>query len=157
VTRGHPVAEVERAQQRAQQRDLESGQLLCAHLQLLASLLGEQELADEILEREQDGGEEDDGWKPQVGVGERYRQREQASRQLRRQDRDYRAPQMREQAGLIEVDAVDSDRSQIDRERSDEQGEHHQVEGDLVGRQVELINCEMEARPGGERKRRIND
>ena len=44
VAGGHLVAQVERAQHRAQHPDLEAGQLLGAQLQLLGPLLGEQQL-----------------------------------------------------------------------------------------------------------------
>ena len=58
VPRGHPVAKVEGAQERAEQRDLEAGELLGPVLELLGSVLREQELADQVLEGEQDDREQ---------------------------------------------------------------------------------------------------
>ena len=64
VARGHPVAQVERAQQRAQQRDLEAGQLLGPQLELVGALLGEQQRPDQVLEDDHDDGEQGDGRRP---------------------------------------------------------------------------------------------
>ena len=50
VARGHPVAQVERAQERAEQGDLEAGELLGLQLELVRSLLGDQQGADQVLE-----------------------------------------------------------------------------------------------------------
>ena len=58
VPRGHLVAQVERAQHRAQHPDLEAGQLLAAPRQLGGPLLGEQQLAEQVLEGDQDDAEE---------------------------------------------------------------------------------------------------
>ena len=60
VTRGHPVPQVEGVEQRAQQTDLEAGELPRAPLQLLGSLLRDEELAQQVLEGEQDDREQDD-------------------------------------------------------------------------------------------------
>ena len=61
VARGHPVAQVERAQQRAEQRDLEAGELLGAQLELVGALLGDEQGADQVLEDEEHDAEQGDG------------------------------------------------------------------------------------------------
>ena len=50
VARGHPVAQVERAQQRREQRDLEPGELARAQLELVGAVLGDEQGADQVLE-----------------------------------------------------------------------------------------------------------
>ncbi len=94
VPRGHAVAQVERAQERAQQRDLEAGELLRPPLELLGPVLGEEELADEVLKDEQDDREQGDGRKPQLFVGEGDPEGEHRRGQLRRHDRDERVPRV---------------------------------------------------------------
>ena len=66
VARGHPIAQVERAQQRAQHPDLEAGQLLAALLQLVGPLLGEQQRAEQVLEGDQDDAEQGDRGDPDL-------------------------------------------------------------------------------------------
>ena len=66
VPGGHLVAQVERAQHRAQHPDLEAGQLLAAQLQLLGALLGEQQLPEQVLEGDQDDAEEGDRGDPDL-------------------------------------------------------------------------------------------
>ena len=60
VARGHPVAQVERAQQRGEQRDLEAGELAGAQLELVGALLGDEQRADQVLEDEDEDAEQGD-------------------------------------------------------------------------------------------------
>ena len=86
VARGHAVAQVKRAQERAEQRDLEAGELLGPLLELDRPVLGEDELADEVLEDEEDDREERDGGEAELLVGEGDPEAEHRRGQLRRQD-----------------------------------------------------------------------
>ena len=73
VAGGHPVAQIERPQERREQRDLEAGELAGAQLELVAAVLGDQQGTDEVLEDQDDHAEQGDrgGAGLDVGGGER--------------------------------------------------------------------------------------
>ena len=104
VARGHPVAEVERAEQRAEQRDLEPGELLGPQLELVGPLLREQELAHQVLEGQQHDREQRHGRQPELLVGEDHREREDGRGELGGQDREERAADPGDQARALDVD-----------------------------------------------------
>ena len=88
VAGGHLVPQVERAQQRAQHPDLEAGQLLAAHLQLLGPLLGQEQGAEQVLEGDQDDAEEGDAGEADLDVDEGDADGHQRRRELRGKQRD---------------------------------------------------------------------
>ena len=132
VPRGHLVAQVERAQHRAQHPDLEAGQLLAAPLELVAALLGEQQLSKQVLEGDQDDAEEGDRRDPDDVVDEGDRDREHGAGELGRQHRRQHV-QLAAERDPLDVAAVAGDHHEVDRQRELEEGEDQQVEGGVRG------------------------
>ena len=139
VARGHPVPEVERVHDRAQDADLEArkllgarAQLLALRLQFLGALLGEQELAEQVLEREEHEAEERDRRDADLDVEVGDADRQQRGRELGGQNGDHELAHLVHQRAAVEVAAVQRDDQEVHRERDHEGDEHEQVEDPVL-------------------------
>ena len=131
MARGHPVAQVERAQQRGEQRDLEAGELAGAQLELVGAVLGDEQGADEVLEDQDDDAEQGDRRGPDLDVGER--RTPSASIAAASSDGSSGRSARRTLVGklrALDVARVAGDQDEVDREREDEDREDQQVEAD---------------------------
>ena len=127
VPGGHLVAQVERAQQRAQHPHLEAGQLVGAFLQLHRALLGEQQLAEQVLEGDEDDAEEGDRRDPDHVVDEDDRDGKHRAGELGRQHRRQHL-QFRGEGRAFDVGAVAGDHHEVDRQGDLEEREDAEVE-----------------------------
>ena len=84
VAGGHPVAQVERPEQGAQQGDLEAGELLGLQLELVGALLRQKQGADQVLEDDQDDREQGHGRQADLDVQVGDPDRRAAPRRARR-------------------------------------------------------------------------
>ncbi len=85
VAGGRAVAQVERAEQRAEQRDLEAGELLRADLELVGALLGKQHRAKQVLEDEDPDRGEAECRRPEGRICPRRRLPRASPRRVRRE------------------------------------------------------------------------
>ncbi len=128
VARGHPVAEVERAQQGAQQGDLEARELLGPQLELVGPLLGDEQGPDQVLEDDDDDGEQGDGGQAELHVEVGDADGQQGGGELGGKQRGEGSSRLGPKRGPLHVAEVTRDQDEVDCQRDDEEAEHRQVE-----------------------------
>ncbi len=156
VPRGHLIAQVERAQHRAQHPDLEAGQLLAAFLQLVGALLGEQQLAEQVLEGDQDDAEEGDRRDPDDVEDEGDGDREHRAGELGGQHRGQHL-QLAAEGDALHVAAVAGDHHEVDQQRELEEGEDEQVEGRVRRGQADRLHALVEGDAAEQREDRVGE
>ena len=128
VAGGHSIPEVEGAQERAEQRHLEFGELLGPHLELVGALLREQQGADHVLEGEQRDREQGDRGEADLDVKVGRPDREEGRGQLGREQRHERTPDFGRESAPLHVGGVAGDQGEVDQEGDDEHAEDEQIE-----------------------------
>ena len=157
VARGHPVAEVERAQQGAQQGDLEAGELLGPQLELVGALLGDQQGADQVLEDDHDDGEQGDGRKAELDVEVGDADGQQGGGELGGEQGGKRAARLGPKRGPLHVAEVARDQGEVDRQGDDEEAEHEQVEERVRLADPGPLEGRREGEPGEQREPGVGD
>ncbi len=137
VAGGHLVAQIERAQHRAQHPDLEAGELLGAGLELLGPLLGQQQGAEQVLEGDQHDAEQGDPGDADLVVDEGDADRHQRRRQLGGQHRDQDVANLGEEGAALQIAFIEADHREVDRQRQQEGREDERVEGGVRRRDPE--------------------
>ena len=115
VAGGHLVAQVERAQQRAQHPDLEARELVRPQLQLTGPLLRLEQGAEQVLEGDQHDAEQRDPGEPDLGVDEGDADGHQRRRELRGEHRDQHRADHRDEGAPLDVAGVAGDHHEVDR------------------------------------------
>ena len=152
----HLVPQVERAQHRAQHPDLEAGQLLAAFLQLVGALLGEQQLAEQVLEGDQDDAEEGDRGDPDDVEDEGDRDGEHRAGELGGQHRRQHL-ELAAEGDALDVAAVAGDHHEVDQQGELEEGEDEQVEGGVVSGETDRLRALVEGDPAEQREERVGE
>ena len=129
MTSGHPVAQVQRAEQRREHSHLEAGELLGANLKLVAPLLRQEQGTDQVLEDDQHQAEQGHGLHPHLHVRERDPEREHRRGKLGGQQRHQRAAYLGGEPAALEVADVGGDHREVERQRHREEPEDEEVEG----------------------------
>jgi hypothetical protein len=159
------ISQVERVHDRAQDADLQarellrpSAQLLAASRELLRALLGEEELSEQVLEREEDEPEQGDRGDPHLAVQVGDPDREQRRRELGGQHGDHElAHEVEQRHTLLEVDPVRRDDQEVDREREHERGEHEEVEAAVLTCHPQRVPRGVEREATEEREPGVSD
>ena len=157
VAGGHPVAQVQRSQQRGEQRDLEAGELAGPQLELVGALLGDQQGADQVLEDEHQDAEQDDGLGADLDVGEGDADREHRRGELGRQHGEQGAADLGREAGALLVAGVARDQREVDRQREHEDAADQEVEGGAPGRNRSGFRDGVKDDPGDQREPGVGD
>ena len=121
-----------------------------------AALLGEQQLAEQVLEGDQDDAEEGDRGDPDHVVDEGDRDREHRAGELGGQHRRQHVELARE-GDSLDVAAVAGDHHEVDRQGELEEGEDQQVEGRVGGREPERLDALVEGDPADQREGRVGE
>ena len=114
---------------------------------LLCALLREKQLAEQVLEREEDEAEERDSRDPDLYVEVCDADREQGGGELGRQHGDHELSHLVHQRAALEVTAVKRDDQEVHGERDHEGAEHHQVEEPVVAAKAGGVGRSVEGKP----------
>jgi hypothetical protein len=156
VPRGHPIAQVERSQHRAQQAHLQAGELLGPLAELLGAVLGTQQRREQVLEGQQNAGEQ--GERPGA-VGQRDlgdADRHERGDQVGGEQRDERLARGLADRAAGRDAAVARDQHEVDAERDGEEREDHTDERDVVRLEIKRVVRPLKREAAGEREGRVD-
>ena len=153
---GHPVAQVERPQHRAEQSNLEAGQLLGALLEILGALLRLEQLVEQLLEAQEQGAEhgERDEAVVQLDLGDADGQ--DGRDHVRDQQRHERLARGIDDRVALDVAPVGRDHQEVHEQRRHEQREDERGEGRVGRCQPGAVLDRVGRESAGQRERGVD-
>ena len=150
MARGHPVARVQRVQERAHHPQLQAGQLV-------GPMLGHQQLAQQVLEPGQHDHQQRDRHHPDPHVHERDQDDEDRVVELGGQERDQHLPRLGGEPAALQPGLVPGGEREVQRQRRHERDEDQDVEGGVAPADPRGVAHVVEGQAAGQREDRVGD
>jgi hypothetical protein len=157
VAGGHPVAQVERPEQRGQQGDLEARQAFGLQLELVGALLGDQQRPAQVLEDDEGDSEQRDRRQARLVIEEGEADDEQGGDELGRQHRKQDPAQLRREAAAVEVAREARDRREVDRDGEAEGAKDQEVGESIVRAHAEGVDALIQGHSRQQRRQRVGE
>ena len=164
VAGGHPIAGIERVQQRADHAELEAGELVGPRFelagtdaQLALALLGEEQLAEKVLEAREHDDQKGDGRHPDLHVEDGDDDGEQRAEQLGGQERHESRVGLLGERRSLQPALVAGGKNEVQSEGEDEGREDEDVEGSVRPGDAGGLDGRVEGQAGEQGEPGVDD